>query len=131
MSLRILLLEDEPLVQQLIEATLRRFDPYIKIDSFKNGNVALSRYREAGPYDLVITDHGHPGLWGIDFIEAVRILHVNQPVILQTGNSGNHIEDFERKWKDIPVIAKPWPAEQFLQLVSASLRGGDNDPRPG
>lgn len=127
MSFRILLLEDDPAVQQFIAAVLRKLSPFISTDLFANGDDALTRYHQGGPYDLVITDHGHLGLWGIEFIEAVRAIDANQPVLLQTGNTGEHIEDFERRWKDIPVLAKPWREEQFLQLVKALLRRGGKD----
>ena len=70
MLLSILLLDDDPVVQQLIATFLRELS--LSIDLFANGDDALACYREARPYDLVITDHGHPGFWGIDFIDAVR-----------------------------------------------------------
>ena len=121
MSLRIVLLEDEPLIQEIIRAALLTIDPSIRIESFENGDEAIARYREAAPYDLVITDNAHPGLFGIEFIEAVRALQENQPVILQTGNTGQHIDEFERKWRDIPVFEKPWGGKQFLQAVKTLL----------
>jgi DNA-binding NtrC family response regulator len=87
------------------------------IEGFENGDDAFRRYREAGPYDLVITDHGHLGLLGIDFIEAIRKIHGHQAIILQTGNIGEHIEAFERKRKDIPLLSKPYRREQLHEFV--------------
>lgn len=118
MPIRILLLEDEPSVQRLVLIPfLRSLDPNMDIEGFENGDDAFRRYREAGPYDLVITDHGHLGLLGIDFIEAIRKIHGHQAIILQTGNIGEHIEAFERKRKDIPLLSKPYRREQLHEFV--------------
>ena len=90
----------------------------MEIDSVSNGNEALTRYTEDGPYDIVITDHGHPGLFGIELIDAIRAINGTQAIILQTGNTGSHIDAFKQKRKDIPLLSKPYRMQDLLDLVN-------------
>ncbi len=116
--MRILVVEDEPNVHQFITEILKKDYAGVEIDIAETGDAALFRYNTCGPYDLVITDYGHPG--GVltdELIEAIRASNPEQGVILQTGNAGNHIEAFTQRWKDIPYLPKPWRVSRFRELV--------------
>ena len=115
--MRILIVEDEPAVHHMIAAILKNDYLGVEIDVAETGNAALARYNTFGPYDLVITDYAHPGLWADELVEAIRASDPQQAVILQTGNAGDHIEAFLQRWKDIPYLPKPWQATRFRALV--------------
>ena len=115
--MKVLLLEDEPAVVNYRIAILKRYEPSIEIDSVENGDDALRLYLEMGPYDLVITDHGHPGLFGIELIDKIRAVNSAQAVILQTGNYGDHIDAFQQKYKDIPLLSKGYRSKDLESLV--------------
>lgn len=116
--MRILLLEDDPNVQRHIAGILKNDYLGVEIDVVETGNAALALYETRGPYDLVITDYGHPGgVSAEEMVEAIRASNPGQAIILQTGNEGNHIEAFMQRWKDIPYLPKPWYVTQFRDLV--------------
>jgi DNA-binding response OmpR family regulator len=115
--MRILLVEDDSSVRGYIIGILSKDNLSLKIDIAETGDDGLTRYLELGPYDLVITDYGHPGLFGNELVEAIRAKNPGQAILLQTGNTGEHIEAFKRQWQDIPVLPKPWRAEEFRNLV--------------
>ena len=120
--MKVLVVEDEPIVQNFIAAALKGIDFSAEIEVVANGDDALRRYIECVPYDLVITDHRHCGLLGIDLIEGIRANNGEQEIILQTGNSGEHLEAFKRKWKDIYLLQKPYPQKELQDLLNATMK---------
>jgi CheY-like chemotaxis protein len=49
-----------------------------------DGDEAFERYRQQGPYDLVITDLYHPGMNGVDFARAIRRENPTQAIAMFT-----------------------------------------------
>jgi len=121
---KILLVEDDENTQTMIIGVLKRIGPNIDIDAVANGDDALSRYLESF-HDLVMTDNVHPGMHVIALIELVKEMRPLQPVILQTGNDGEHIEAFRQKHKDVPVFQKPYSLQQLMDTVKAAHEGMD------
>lgn len=116
--MRILVLEDEPSVHHMIATILKKDYLGVEIDVAETGNAALAYYTARGPYDLVITDYAHPGgAFADELVDVIRANNPQQAVILQTGNTGNHIDAFTLRWKDIPYLPKPWQADRFRELV--------------
>lgn len=79
---RILVVDDEPGVRQLVTAYLVR-DGH-SVDVACNGVDGLNRFR-AGRHDLVITDRSMPKMNGDKLALAVKALSPTTPVILLTG----------------------------------------------
>jgi CheY-like chemotaxis protein len=78
-----------------------------------DGDAALARFRQNGPYDLVLTDLYHPGVNGIDLARAVRREAPSQAIAVFTA-ADSSLEAF---WKlDIPVGYKldEWQALRRL-----------------
>ena len=116
--MRILVVEDEPNIHHFITAILKKDYLGVEIDVAETGDAAIARYKACGPYDLVITDYMHPRSVSADeLVRAIRTSNPEQPIILQTGNSGDHIDAFIQRWKDIPYLAKPWQVKSFRDLV--------------
>jgi DNA-binding NtrC family response regulator len=119
--MKVLLLEDELGVQQFIIAIIKTVDSSAVIDAVQTGEDALRLYRDAGPYDLLITDFGHPGaLSGITLIRTIRTMDPAQRVVLQTGNPEENIAVVRQEYPDIPVLEKPWKAAQLIPLLEAA-----------
>jgi len=116
--MNILLIEDDEATREMIIGVLKRLGPDIEIEVTENGDEALAHYFERR-HDLVITDNTHPGMGGIELIEAIVSKHPLQRFILQTGNSGEHIASFRQQHPDIPLLPKPYQLPHLLDLVKA------------
>ena len=55
-----------------------------ELDFVVDGDEALARFRQKGPYDLVLTDLYHPGLDGISLAWAVRRENPTQAIAVFT-----------------------------------------------
>lgn len=80
--LHILVVEDEPLVREVIEVYLRE-DKHI-VQTASNGREGLETYR-AGSFDLVMTDRAMPEVNGDVLAANIKKINPLQPVILLTG----------------------------------------------
>ena len=78
-----------------------------------DGNEALKRYRERGPYDLVLSDLRLPGLSGPDLARAIRSKNPAQRIVMITESlvPGVQLElgDIQLELGDIPVINRHDP----------------------
>lgn len=81
-SLRILVVEDEPLVREVIGVYLS--EDRHEVTLAENGREGLEKYR-AGQFDLVMTDRSMPEMNGDVLAAEIKKLQPTQPVLLLTG----------------------------------------------
>lgn len=79
---RILVVEDNPVNQKVVTAVLRKRG--FSIDLANDGQEALSKLKNAGPFDLVLMDVQMPVMDGLETTRLIRK---------------------EAQWKDLPIIA--------------------------
>ena len=83
---RIVLVDDEPLLVDLMERSLSLLG--YRVDSFTDSFAALSWIKEhAEKIDLVITDMTMPGITGAELAKSVLARNPGMPIILCTGYS--------------------------------------------
>lgn len=80
--LRILVVEDEPMVREVISAYLEEDQHTITLA--ENGRDGLDKYL-AGTFDLVLTDRAMPEMNGDELAVEIRKVNPAQPVVLLTG----------------------------------------------
>src|SRR3979411_205195 len=85
--MRALVVEDSKTIRTILCAYLRKMD--IQALEAADGREALERMKGMSPVDLVLVDWNMPVMNGIDFIRAVRELHIYDPLplIMVTTNS--------------------------------------------
>jgi CheY-like chemotaxis protein len=74
-----------------------------EIELETDGNEALKRYRERGPYDMVLSELLLPGLAGPDLAAAIRSENPGQRIVMIT-DSASIESDILRDLADIPVV---------------------------
>lgn len=87
--MRALVVEDSKTIRMILCEYLRKMN--IEVVEAANGREALERLKEISPPDLVLVDWNMPVMSGLDFIRAVRELHIYDPLplIMVTTNSEN------------------------------------------
>ena len=78
---RILIVDDDPDVHQLLIAALEA--PDRQIESASDGLTGLRRI-EAAPYDLVMTDVNMPGIDGMELLERIGNFRPDTRVLVMT-----------------------------------------------
>lgn len=123
-ALRILILEDEELIRQLIVRCLRK-QGYEVVES-KEGNETIRLYKQAReegvPFDLILSDLTiEGGMGGIEMMQAVKELDPNMKAIVSSGYSDAPAMANPEEFGFSAVLPKPYPTEELIQLVRSVL----------
>ena len=117
--MRILIVDDEEVLRDVLEVVLRRegFD----IVAAASGEEALSILDSTEEVDLMILDVMLPGISGIDTLRAVRISNPNLPVIVITAFSSIDGAIEAMKHGAFHYIPKPFKNEEVVMTVNKAL----------
>jgi CheY-like chemotaxis protein len=93
-----------------------------EIELQSNGDDALRRYRECGPYDMVLTGYWISGMVGSDLALAIRRENPAQPIAVITEESSSAVRrSIQRKLGTIPVLT----LENFWDAMRGINRSGE------
>ena len=117
--MRILVVEDEPALQQQVRAGLEAQS--YTVDSTGDGKEALYLATES-PYDAAIVDIGLPGLSGLDIIGRLRARGSHLPILVLTARARwqDKVQGLETGADD--YLTKPFEMEELLARLKALLR---------
>jgi DNA-binding response OmpR family regulator len=124
--MRLLLVEDDPMIGESIEEGLRG-ESYA-VDWVRDGSaveLALSGFA----YDLMLLDLGLPGKQGMDVLRSVRARGDDLPVLIITARDGTpaRVEGLDAGADD--YLVKPFDLDELLARIRALLRRRVNRTR--
>ncbi len=91
-TLRVLLVEDDKHDRSSFHLAFRRSQVPCKITECERGEEALERLRtDASSFDLVVVDHGLPGISGLDFCKELLTAGVTLPLVILTGRGSEEL----------------------------------------
>ncbi|MFC3079775.1 PAS domain-containing protein [Phenylobacterium terrae] len=116
--LRVLLVEDDPDVGDLVTAMLEELGHEVTRASEVEAGLRL--LAEGRPIDLLLTDVVMPGgRSGVDLAQEAVRLRPGLPVILSSGYTGEVLSPAERApW---PLLRKPYSAEALARMIDEAL----------
>ena len=112
-TLRVLVVEDEALVREVIVAYLDANGH--EVEEAEDGAQALAVF-SPGDFDLVITDRAMPGMSGDQVAEEIKERSPDTPILMLTGFGalmGNRPKGVDA------VVAKPITMGELIQAISA------------
>lgn len=117
--MRILVIEDEPLLREQLSARLSREG--FRVDQSGDGDEGLYLALEY-PFDGAILDLGLPGTPGLEILRRLRASGSRLPVLILTarGRWQEKVEGLEAGADD--YLAKPFEMEELLARLRALLR---------
>lgn len=115
---RILVVDDEPGIRELLSRTLTMSD--YDVDVAGDGASAVDRLRSS-QYDLLLTDIRMPGMDGLAVIREARRYHPGLPVIIITGYSTESTAIEALNLGVSAYITKPFQRHQVLSRVARAL----------
>jgi PAS domain S-box-containing protein len=125
---RILLAEDDPIVNKHLTAAIRHAG--FAIDSVSNGEEALIQFGTQR-YDILITDIMMPKLGGVELTNRVRQQKPDMPVILISGFT-EEVSALQSLPKDrIAYLQKPFSTPQLVSKVRHLLNSRGDDEGNG
>ncbi len=118
-SLRILCVDDEELVRQLLDDCLTQFKHYVR--TVASGEQALKMFRSAKkdgqPFEVVITDLGMPLMDGHQLAHAIKAESPQTPIVMMTGWGTMMKEDGETAPDVDALVGKPPQIQELNNLL--------------
>ncbi|TKC86315.1 response regulator transcription factor [Trinickia terrae] len=125
--MRVLLVEDDPMIGEAIHSALK--DASYAADWVKNGQTALTTLG-CQHYDLVLLDLGLPGKDGLQVLDAIRADANPVPLVIITARDGlnDRLRGLDGGADD--YVGKPFEMAELLARMRAVLRrkGGSATP---
>ena len=117
--MRILVVEDEPKLNELITARLRR--EHYSIDSCLSGDAAMD-YLACAQYDLLVLDIMLPGISGLEILRSLRGKDDKTPVLLLTALDSipDRVSGLDSGADD--YLVKPFGMMEMVARIKAVLR---------
>jgi len=119
MQQRILVVEDDPAVLNLLVSTFRN-EGYL-VDPCSNGGDAIATIRQKD-YDLVVTDIVMEGVDGLQVLAEVQSARPQTPVILLTGYGSVESAVQAMKGGAYDYVTKPFKLDELLLTVQRALK---------
>jgi len=119
MSTKILVIEDDQRVADLIKRSLEEFNYDVTLSYDGNSGFALAHSKQ---FSLIITDIILPGMSGLDLCKKLKEAHPDQPIIMLTalGTTDDKVEGFDAGADDYMV--KPFEIRELIARIRALLK---------
>jgi two-component system chemotaxis response regulator CheY len=117
---RILIVEDNPVIRDLMRGIMRHDADLIVVGEAANGENAIDLAEKLRP-DLVCLDVLLPGLDGIAILRALRAVHPETRVVLVTGQATSSIVSDALALGAAGIVVKPFNAARLISTVRSAL----------
>ena len=115
---RILVVDDEKVVLQLLQRMLERQEQVVTVAASGAEAIALLEREE---YDLLITDLGMPVITGAEVARRARELHPGLPIVMATGWGNTISPEQLAELGAAGLLTKPFSYEQLGSLLATLL----------
>jgi PAS domain S-box-containing protein len=125
---KLLVVDDEPVVLRICEHALVAAG--YTVHTATQGAEGLERWREHGPYDLVVSDLSMPVMDGEALVRALRADNPALPILVMSGYSRSEVVGRMVGAGSVEFLAKPFKPRRVVRLVSRLLaRAQVDSPR--
>ncbi|GJQ62643.1 MAG: response regulator [Melioribacteraceae bacterium] len=124
MSKKILVIEDDPGDQKLIQMVFNKVSNNIRIDIIDDGELAFNRIKDETSqfdYDMIILDLNLPKVEGLTLLQAIKSSEITKDVfvvIFTTASRGSIGKDDVIELADA-FFTKPSKLKEFVELFSS------------
>jgi two-component system, cell cycle response regulator CpdR len=125
MALRILYVEDNPLVREVTSELLAQNQR--RVVALATAEEALAEFKKQ-PFDLIITDISLPVMSGLDLARNLLAIRPGVPIIIASGYALASL--IENLGPSVRTIVKPFEAEQIDCLITDQVAPLDQAVKP-
>ena len=116
---KVLIIEDDPLVRDLLTQTLSGLGGY-ETDMASDGQDGLDKIRKVD-FDVVFTDLNMPRLNGMEFLKKSKMVRPSTPVVVITGVSEMEIAISAMREGASDFIPKPFKVDKIISTTERIL----------
>jgi len=123
-GVRVLILDDEPVVGERLETSLERAG--FVVDAFSTSHEAIARLKEQ-QYDILVTDLKMSGPDGMDVLRTAKEMWPDLKPVVITGFATKNMADEAMRRGAVAFIAKPFKMS-YLRSVLEQLVSEEEGP---
>jgi two-component system, OmpR family, response regulator len=127
LSMRILLVEDDPRIAQALAETL--CDRQYQVDVAEDGEIGWN-YLQSITYDVILLDVMLPKLDGIQLCQRLRQAGMRTPVLMLTARDSSNDKVMGLDVGADDYVIKPFDLAELTARIRALLRRGNNSLSP-
>lgn len=120
MSARILLIDDDPVLLEVLSDILR-FRLGALVETCESALAALERL-STDTYDVIVSDLKMPRMDGLIFVAKLQAIQPHIPTILITGHGDDRFAERARNAGAYALVGKPIDRDQFVALLREVLQ---------
>jgi CheY-like chemotaxis protein len=117
-TLRVLLVDDDELVQSSVQALLEVLG-HTAVTTAQCGEEALAKLEAGLEADLIILDMNMPGLGGAGTLPRLRTLRPTVPVLLSTGRADQVASSLASAHPGVTLLSKPFGLRELQKHIEA------------
>jgi CheY-like chemotaxis protein len=122
---RVLVIDDEPAVQDLLERVLANAGHQVSVvDSAEAALIRLARDR----YDVIVVDNNLPRMTGLELMALVREHHPELRAIMITAYNTPAVEARARALGVMAYVAKPFGIVTIVGAIDDAIRDSRRGP---
>jgi two-component system cell cycle sensor histidine kinase/response regulator CckA len=122
-SLRVLLVEDDPLVSRAMMAVLSRSAHKVRLIS-DGREAARVLETDAGSFDLLVLDVNLPGYSGVELVSVAREHRTTAQILVMSGRVDESVRRTLEALGVSHFLTKPFAVEKFEAAVRACVAAG-------
>ncbi|HSM19966.1 MAG TPA: sigma-54 dependent transcriptional regulator, partial [Hyphomicrobiales bacterium] len=122
MSQCILIVDDDPVQQRLLEALIKRLGYDVRVASGGDAALAEMTGPQGGDISLVVLDLVMPDLDGMGVLERMQQDQIRLPVIVQTAHGGIDTAVSAMRAGAVDFVVKPVSAERLSVSIKSALK---------
>jgi len=126
--MRVLVVEDNPLVARLVPAVLEKAFGPVEVTSVGDLEAAFRTLAHQGPPDLAVLDLGLPGHGGVDTLRRFRWKFTAVPVVVFSATEDPASVRVARELGAVGYIPKSLNAEKMAAALKEIAAGGSFFP---
>ena len=116
---KILIVDDEYSVREMVSNSIRNFTDYI-VDVAPDGFAAVKKVMSED-FCLVVIDISMPKMNGIDAIKAIKIIKKDLPIIIITGYASEKEKEKGLEAGAVEVITKPFSIKKLIEKINTYI----------
>lgn len=124
MMKKILIVDDEYSVREMVSNSIRNFTDYI-VDVAPDGFAAVKKVMSED-FCLVVIDISMPKMNGIDAIKAIKIIKKDLPIIIITGYASEKEKEKGLEAGAVEVVTKPFSIKKLIEKINSYIEGKES-----
>jgi DNA-binding NtrC family response regulator len=117
---RILIVDDDPVLLEVLRDTIVLRLQSSMVESTTSSAEALTRLT-VDSYDLVLCDWRMPSTNGMAFLDEVKMVRPDLPVVLMTGDIRESIRSQAAEKGAFAFLRKPFDRDEVIRVIRAAL----------